>query len=150
MEASQTQHTATHYITLQHTATHCNTHCACVRWIDTSQTQYSATHCNTLQQTATTHCVCSMYGDLPDTMYCNTLQHTATQCKTHCACDRCMATSPIHCSLAGPFFLSFLLSSHTYSHQKTIEGPYSLQYQSLSLLPPPPPPTLVLPVCVLM
>jgi len=33
------QHTATHCNTLQHTATHCNT------------LQHTATHCNTLQQT---------------------------------------------------------------------------------------------------
>jgi len=49
------QHTATHCNTLQHTTTHCNT------------LQHTATHCNTLQHTAT---------------HCNTLQHTATHCNT--------------------------------------------------------------------
>jgi len=56
------QNTATHCNTLQHTATHCNT-----QWHGVSHEphtlQHTATHCNTLQRTAT---------------HCNTLQHTAT------------------------------------------------------------------------
>jgi len=48
--------TAPHYITLQHTTSHCN------------KLQHTATHCNTLQHIAT---------------HCNTLQHTATHCTTH-------------------------------------------------------------------
>jgi len=48
-----TRHTATHGNTRQHTATHCNTR------------QHTTTHCNTQQHTAT-------HG--------NTLQHTATPC----------------------------------------------------------------------
>ena len=59
------QHTATHCNTLQHTATHCSilqhtaTHC--------STLQHTAAHCNTLQHTAA---------------HCNTLQHTAAHCNT--------------------------------------------------------------------
>jgi len=49
------QHTATHCNTLQHTATHCNT------------ILHTTTHYSTLQHAAT---------------YCNTLQHAATHCNT--------------------------------------------------------------------
>ena len=59
------QRTATHCNTLQHIATHCNT------------LQRTATHCNTLQRTATHR------NALQHTAtYCNTLQHTATHCNT--------------------------------------------------------------------
>jgi len=59
------QHTATPCNTLQHTVTHCNT------------LQHTATHCNTLQHTAA-HCNLLQCT----TMHCNTLQHTATHCNT--------------------------------------------------------------------
>jgi len=86
------QHTATHCNTLQHTATHCNT------------LQHTATHCNTLQHSATLYntlqhsanwySVCgvrhswnlwhdSHYNTLQHTAtHCDTLQHTATNCNT--------------------------------------------------------------------
>ena len=60
------------YVTLQHTATHCNT------------LRHTATHCNTLQHTAT---------------HCNSLQHTATHCNTLFICivsDMCL----IECEFA--------------------------------------------------
>ena len=71
-------HTATHCIKLQRTATRCNTlqsltscgsthsshrlRCYCCNTL-----QHAVTHCNTLHHTAT---------------HCNTLQHTATHCNT--------------------------------------------------------------------
>jgi len=85
------QHTATHCNTLQHTATHCNTlatHCNKLHLVceqrsnkrhfppTSAQQQHTATHCNTLA----THC-----NTLQHT--CNTLQHTATNLQhtaTHC------------------------------------------------------------------
>ena len=58
------QHTATHCNTPQHTATHCNT------------PQHTATHCNTLQHTAS---------------HCNTLQHTAA--RRSCTALGCCCTT---------------------------------------------------------
>jgi len=61
-------------VSLQHTATHCNT------------LQHTAIHCNTLQHTATQYrtdgCWCSTRPvQLQHTAtHCNTLQHTATHC----------------------------------------------------------------------
>jgi len=74
------QHT---FLSLWHTATHCNTH---FRWESTSAAQFvvgshleiAATHCNThfshcnTMQTLLTHV----------SRCCNTLQHSATHCKT--------------------------------------------------------------------
>ena len=60
------QHTATHCNTLQHTATHCNTLQRTARKRTLPNVLHSATHCNTcnaLQRTA---------------MHCSTLQHTHT------------------------------------------------------------------------
>jgi len=59
------QHTATHCNTLQHTATHCNAQSYHI------SLQHTATHCTALQHTAT-HSL--------NTYHCNTLQHTATHC----------------------------------------------------------------------
>ena len=69
------QHTATHCNTLQLTATHCNslqhtaTHC--------NTLQHIATHCNTLQPTAIRCNSCQVAA-----AYCNTLRLTATHCNT--------------------------------------------------------------------
>jgi len=104
------QHTATHCNTLQHTATHCNT------------LQHTATHCNTLHHTAP-HCNILQHtatyahtqvlksaianGHTPTHTYCQysltathckTLQHTATHCNTlqHTAtqCNVLQRTTP--------------------------------------------------------
>ena len=89
------QHTASHYITLQHdidsemlrwfffnvAATHCITR------------HYTATYCITLQHTAT-HC----------NIYCNTLQHITTHCitlqhtATHCNTLQLMQHTTAHCN----------------------------------------------------
>jgi len=78
-----------HCNTLQHTATHCNTHVPLVvsilsasiqfknsatsfMFVTSNTLQHTATHCNTLQHTRTVGSVES-----------NTLQHTATSCNTH-------------------------------------------------------------------
>jgi len=56
------QHTATHCNTLQHTATHCIT--PCMAWQANARRNLATVfHCDTLQHTAT---------------HCNTLQHTAS------------------------------------------------------------------------
>ena len=77
------QHTATHCNTLQHTATHCNT------------LQHTATHCNTLQHTATRDVSLSDTRLQSNTAvslrlpHCYSLQHTATRTAIHCnACNR--------------------------------------------------------------
>ena len=75
------QHTASHCNTLQHTATHCNT----AARLDVKQPsmhilvpnsmltlQHTTTHCNTLQRTATRY---------------NTRQHAATHCNTAARLD---------------------------------------------------------------
>ena len=66
--------TATHCITLQHTATYRNTPYA---W--DSCAWLPATHCNTLQHAATHH-LCKTRAHTAT--HCNTLQHTATHCNT--------------------------------------------------------------------
>ena len=101
------QHTATCCITLQHTPTHSNTHCAYCNTLQHTAThsstlqhtpthsntlQHAATQCNTLQHTATYR------NTLQHTArYCNILQHTATHCTTlqHTAtyCDTQQHTS---------------------------------------------------------
>jgi len=82
------QHTATHCNTLQHIATHCNTlqhiatHC--------NTLQHTATHCNTLQHTARKRNALGWNKDRPQIWgahahwlwHRNTLQHTATHCNT--------------------------------------------------------------------
>jgi len=66
------QHTATHCNTLQHTTTHCNTLQHTLQQLRNSAVpitqQHTATHYNTLQHTAT---------------HCNTLQCTATRIAVH-------------------------------------------------------------------
>jgi len=96
--------TASHYNTLQHAATHCNTlqyqpHskgqelCKWGREVTATYCntlEYTATHCNTLQHTAT-HCMTLEHTatsaafkkatilEVRDGGNCNTLQHTTTQ-----------------------------------------------------------------------
>jgi len=79
------QHTATHCNTLQHTATHCN---ALQNLFNTlfqvsryNTPQRTATHCNTLQHTAT-HCkiFSTHFFKSLATTHRNALQHTATHC----------------------------------------------------------------------
>jgi len=93
------QHTATHCNTLQHTATHCNA------------LQHTATHCNALQRTAT---------------HCNTLQHSATHSVTHCN-SRVYTWSLIWCVAASiqyaytfinasPFKNVYILQGYPYTH----------------------------------
>ena len=93
MEVAQVtlQHTATHCNTLQHTATHCNT------------LQHTAMHCNALQHTAT-HCklelcpcikVCNTLRRTAT--HCNTLQHTAMHCNTLQHCNT-MKHAETHCN----------------------------------------------------
>jgi len=75
------------YVTLQHTATHCNT------------LQHTATHCNTLQRNAT-HCASPMmYVTLQYVTHCNTLQHTATNCNTlsYDVCHTTVCNSALQC-----------------------------------------------------
>jgi len=72
---STLQHTATHCNTLQHTATHCNTLQHPAALCNTLQ--HSATLCNTLQHPATL-CNTLQHSATPY----NTLQHTATHCNT--------------------------------------------------------------------
>jgi len=67
--------TATHYSTLQHTATHCNT-----------MQHAAATHCNTLQHT--------VHHTATHTLHCNALQHMAAHCNTCTALQHTTA----HCS----------------------------------------------------
>ena len=77
------QHTATHCNALQNTAPYCTTlqhpHCE-VRYVgclscEDLTLQHTATYCNTLQHTATLH------NTLHRTArHCNTLQRTATHC----------------------------------------------------------------------
>ena len=66
------QHTATHCNTLQHTATHCSA------LQHTASMSHSTSHCNTLQHTAT---------------HCNALQHTASM--SHGTHSWCMSESHI-------------------------------------------------------
>ena len=66
--------------TLQHTATHCNTHLpqfTVVEHVHCSTLQHTAAHCSTLQHTAT-HCNTLQHA----IALCNTLQHPATHCNT--------------------------------------------------------------------
>jgi len=70
------QHTATHCNTRNGPSTLCNTRCSPVIW-HCNTLQRTSTHCNTLQHTAT-HC-----NTLQRTAtHCNTLQRTATHCNT--------------------------------------------------------------------
>jgi len=71
------QHTATHCNTLQHTATHCNTLQHTAIKVDNTQITLDrrrvlCSHCNILQLDRR-RVLCS---------HCNTLQHTATHCNT--------------------------------------------------------------------
>jgi len=106
------QLTASHGITLQDTATRCNslqlaaTHCNILQLTATLQQtathcitlQHVATYCNTLQQVERSQALqCEehmLIGDITHTdTHCNTLQHTATHCNTlqHTAtlCNKC-------------------------------------------------------------
>ena len=98
------QHTASHYITLQHdidsemlrfflrrcntlhhTALHCNILHHTARHCNTLQ--HTTIHCNILQHTAT------HYNTLHHiTTHCNTLQHTTTHCNT-------LQLTATHCNL---------------------------------------------------
>ena len=94
------QHTATHCNTLQHAATHCDT------------LRHTATHCNTLQHTATPQArgqfdssgVRQRNTPQHAATRCNTLQHAATRCNTlqhvatHCNTLQHAAT---HCNTAN-------------------------------------------------
>jgi len=83
-------------VTLQHTATHCNTllavivlrcdrldiltHCNTLQHTATHSCSHTATHCNTLRHTATHSCNALMLT------HCNTLQHTATNSLQRLCC----------------------------------------------------------------
>jgi len=79
------QHSATHCITLQYTATRCNTHYNTLDFKTMPEQQcvlyhallHTASHCSTLQHT-TTHCNTLQH----DATHCNTLQHTAIHYNT--------------------------------------------------------------------
>jgi len=108
------QHTATHYNThcnapfhtLQHTAIHCNTLQLAEGGYNCQVTVSAepivcATHCSTLDHTAThcnTHCNAHFFT------HCNTLQHTATHCNTlqlaegGYNCQVTMSAEPIVCA----------------------------------------------------
>jgi len=101
-----TRYTATHCVTLQHTAPPCNVlhHAVATRVasckmlvLQCNALQHTATHCNALQHTATHYnfsdfcplvpsslrCTAPHYNTLHHTApHCNTLQHTATHCNT--------------------------------------------------------------------
>jgi len=76
---------ATHYNTLQHTATHCNTlqQQTATRWFHKTprkrypSSRHTAAHCNTLQHISA-HCSTLQHT----AARCSTLQHKATQCNT--------------------------------------------------------------------
>jgi len=75
-----------HCNTLQHTATHWNTHASLIYvWYDRHfKLQHTAIHCDTLQHIAT-HCNTHLYvirSTLQPATHCNTLQHTATHRNT--------------------------------------------------------------------
>ena len=84
------QHTTSHCITLQRTATHCNAPQqwwnagASVNYRVCNTLHHTAIHCNTLQHTATTverRRLCEPLGIQHTATHCNILQHTATYCK---------------------------------------------------------------------
>jgi len=83
------------WLTLQHTATHCNvpqhaaTHRSILQHAATCciTLQYPAAHCNILQHTAI-HCDTLHYTAI----HCNTLHHTATHCNT-------LRHTAIHCNV---------------------------------------------------
>jgi len=69
--------TATHCNTLQHIATHCNTHITNGPQFTTRSSWLSEPHCNRAQRKSGFQC-----ARTSPVLYCNTLQHTATHCST--------------------------------------------------------------------
>jgi len=102
------QHTAAHRNTLQHTATHCNTpqHTAAHR----NTQQYTATHCNAPQCTATHY---------------NALQHTTAHRYLQCACSNVYSRI-----LLSKVFRNRLYDTATHSNilQRTETHCNTLQY----------------------
>ena len=94
------------FITLQHTATHCNTlqrtatSPRAYRLCEFVTLFYTALHCNTLQHTAT-HCSTLQHT----AAHCRTLQNTAAHCRTlqhtaaHCNTMQRTTTLPRACRL---------------------------------------------------
>ena len=133
--------TATLYITLQHTATHCNTwqHCLDLdisRHLEATATlyitlQHTATHCNTWQHNPEASSEPTLYitpqhldilrPPQHSTPHCNTLQHTATHCNTiqrpllsqHSTSHRNTSTSS-HCNTSTPY----ITPQHLYVYVK--------------------------------
>jgi len=121
--------TATHYNTLQRTATHCNTQqlsatlYTTLQHITTRCNTGSATLCNTLQETARD---------------CNTLQHSATLCNTmqHSAtlCNTLQHAQRVHYSCRA------LLKGHFPQKSRTISGSFAgrnLQLKAFYASSPP-------------
>jgi len=104
------QHSATHSVSLQHSAAHCSPKpmsdsrnisklgtrllANIVMHITFQTTQYTATKCNKVWHTST-HC--NTLHSKPYVTHCNTLQHTAAHCSTlqhpatHCILNRMQA-----------------------------------------------------------
>jgi len=85
-----------HNVTLQHTATHCNTlQHTTLMWHDSRVNAalpqyYTATHCNTLQYTTLMWHDSRVNAALPQILHCNTLQHTTLMCDmTHLSMQHC-------------------------------------------------------------
>jgi len=120
------QYTAIHSKTQQHTATHCNTLHPLIYNLHTTHSntqQHTATHCNILQHTAT-HCN-TLH---PTESHYNTLQHTEPHCNTphHTAthCDTlCIHSSTLYCSVLQRVAVCYSVLQHP-----LINNPQSLQH----------------------
>jgi len=107
------QHTATHCITLQHTATTHKQNMHSNMQMHTRDMDYSpATHCNPLQHTA------SHYNTLQHTAtHCNTLQHTATRCST----PQHTRHGLLNCNTLQPTATHCNTLHHTATHCNTLQ-----------------------------
>ena len=121
------RYTATHYNTLQHTATYCNARNGSFSGIKIHLVSmcnlHTATHCNTLQHTSR-HC-----NTLQHTAtHCNTLQHTAVHCDTlrHTAthCNTLQHTATQETGLLGS---KMCITTHCYTLQHTATHCNTLQ-----------------------
>jgi len=107
------------FLSLQHTATHCNT------------LQHTATHCNTLEHTKTEQ-------GLHLSLQHNTQQHAATHCNTlqHTVAQR---LNPVSASLSAA--CCSVLHCVVLCHNECILMCWQIQHLSLSLTPPFIPPS---------
>ena len=98
--SSARHHIATHYNTLQHTATRCNTpvkhYGGTLQSANNAHLQRTATHCHTLQHTAT---------------YCNTLRHAATHQSNNMA-----GLCRVQIMLASLYFCQPMLGGRSAAH----------------------------------